>query len=163
MISTPLLFSVDVDRLSKYKNNGMGSGLGVDANQPADLSSDERLLLALLDTNLLKHKRLPAEQKIVSSGEEFEEAYVVVNGEVRATRGDQTFFLGPGAVLGVAEGLVSLPSRYTLMAQTDLLVKVIPFHKVDYIVHQLPPEFKSILVTIIKRNLTVKSIEHHYA
>ena len=52
--------------------------------------------------------------------------------------------------------MVGLPSRFTLTAQTALQVKIIAFHKVDNIVHQLPSELKSILVTIIKRNLTYK-------
>jgi mannose-6-phosphate isomerase-like protein (cupin superfamily) len=98
----------------------------------------------------------PAKKKIISSGHEFDEAYFVTSGEVCATRSDKTFFLGPGAVLGLAEGMVGIPSRYTLMAHTALQVKIIAFHKVDNIVHQLPPEMKSILVSLIKRNLTVK-------
>ncbi len=52
--------------------------------------------------------------------------------------------------------MVGLPSRYTLTAHTALQVKLIAFHKVDNIVHQLPTELKSILVSLIKRNLTVK-------
>ena len=156
MMSTPLLFTVDTDRLSKYKNNFLKSSSGLDAIQSGELSSDERLFLALLDTNLLNANMVPAEKKIISSGEEFDEAYFITSGEVRATRADKTFFLGPGAVLGLAEGMVGLPSRFTLTAQTALQVKIIPFHKVDNIVHQLPPELKSILVTIIKRNLTFK-------
>jgi len=120
------------------------------------LSSDERLFLALLDTHLLNVTMLPAKKKIISSGQEFDEAYFITNGEVCATRGDKSFLLGPGAVLGLAEGMVGIPSRYTLTAHTALQVKIIAFHKVDNIVHQLPPEMKSILVSLIKRNLTVK-------
>ena len=156
MNSTRMLFSVDVDRLSKYKNNFLKSGQGMDAIQSGALSSDERLFLALLDTNLLNANLVPAKKTIISSGQEFDDAYFVTSGEVRATRADKTFLLGPGAVLGLAEGMVGLPSRYTLTAHTALQVKVIAFHKVDNIVHQLPPELKSILVSIIKRNLTVK-------
>lgn len=156
MISKPPLFSVDVDRLSKYKNNFLKSSLGMDAIQSGELSSDERLFLALLDTSLLNVTMLPAKKKIISSGQEFDEAYFITGGEVCASRNDKTFFLGPGAVLGLAEGMVGIPSRYTLTAHTALQVKIIAFHKVDNIVHQLPPEMKSILVSLIKRNLTVK-------
>ena len=99
---------------------------------------------------------LPAKKKIISSGQEFDEAYFITSGAVCATRGDKTFLLGPGAVLGLAEGMVGIPSRYTLTAHTALKVKIIAFHKVDNIVHQLPSEMKSILVSLIKRNLTVK-------
>lgn len=156
MNSTPMLFSVDVDRLSKYKNNFLKSSKGMDAIQAGELTSDERLYLALLDTHLLNATMLPAGKIIISSGQEFEEAYFVTSGEVRATSRDKTFFLGPGAILGIAEGMVGLPSRYTFTAHTALQVKLIAFHKVDSIVHQLPTELKSILVSLIKRNLTVK-------
>jgi hypothetical protein len=50
--------------------------------------------------------------------------------------------------------MVGLASRYSATALTSVQVKMIPFHKVDSIVKVLPPELRSILVTIIKRNLT---------
>lgn len=156
MSQNNLCFSVDTEKLSKYKNNFLKSSLGVAAIQSGELASEDRLFLALLDTGLLNANMVPAEKTIIKAGEEFDEAYFITSGEVAVTRGDKQYCLGAGSVLGLAEGMVGLPSRYTAKALCALQVKIIPFHKVDTIVHQLPPELKSILVTIIKRNLTVK-------
>ena len=62
--------------------------------------------------------------------------------------------MGPGAVLGLSEGMVGLPSRYTAVAMTPIQLKIIDFHKVDSIINVLPAELRAILATIIKRNLT---------
>jgi CRP-like cAMP-binding protein len=152
--STP--FALDVHRLNTYRNHLLNSGAVLDAIPRDELSSDERLFLLLWDTPLLQINMLPAGKKIIDMGQEYEEAYFIISGEVSASSGDKTFDLGPGAVLGLAEGMVYMPSRFTIHALTTLQVKIIPFHKVDNIVHQLPPELKSMLVTMIKRNLVYK-------
>jgi CRP-like cAMP-binding protein len=156
MSQDPLCFGVDTHKLAQFKNNFLKSSAGVEAIQSGALSGEERLFLALMDTGLLNANMLPAQKQIIKAGEQFDEAYFITSGEVLATRGDIRLRLGAGAVLGLAEGMVGLPSRFSLQALTALQVKIIPFHKVDNIVHQLPGELKSILVTIIKRNLTVK-------
>jgi hypothetical protein len=48
MISTPMLFSVDVDRLSKYNNNFLKSSKGMDAIQAGELTSVSRITMAIL-------------------------------------------------------------------------------------------------------------------
>ena len=92
---------------------------------------------------------------MIDSGQQFEEAYFVINGEVQIQQGEKSYRLGAGSVLGLAEGMVGLASRYTATALTSVQVKIVPFHKVDSIVKVLPPELRSIMVTIIKRNLAV--------
>jgi CRP-like cAMP-binding protein len=153
MTQPTMCFSVDTVKLSKYKNNFLKSSVGIDAIQAGELSGDERLFMALLDSNLLNSNIIAAQQKIIRAGEEFDEAFIITNGEVLLSRGEKSFRVGPGAVIGLAEGMVGLPSRYSIASLTALQVKVIQFHKVDTLVHQLPAELKSILVTIIKRNL----------
>ena len=89
----------------------------------------------------------------IKLGEQFEEAYLLVSGEVQIKQGEKVYRLGAGSVLGLSEGMVGLASRYTATALSAIQVKIIPFHKVDAIMNVLPPELKAILVTIIKRNL----------
>jgi len=156
MTQPTMCFSVDTVKLSKYKNNFLKSSVGIDAIQAGELSGEERLFMALLDSNLLNSNIIAAQQQIIRAGEEFDQAFIITNGEVQLSRGDKSFRLGPGSVLGLAEGMVGLPSRYSISTLTSLQVKVIPFYKVDTIVHQLPSELRSILATIIKRNLAPK-------
>ena len=93
------------------------------------------------------------QKSLIKVGEQFDEAYLLVSGEVQIKQGEKTFKLGAGSVLGLSEGMVGLPSRYTATTLSSIQLKIIPFHKVDAVMNVLPPELKAILVTIIKRNL----------
>ena len=93
------------------------------------------------------------QKTLIKVGEQFEEAFFIVSGEVQINQGEKVYNLGSGSVLGLSEGMVGLPSRYTATSLSAIQVKIIPFHKVDAIMNVLPPELKAILVTIIKRNL----------
>jgi CRP-like cAMP-binding protein len=94
------------------------------------------------------------QKSLINVGEQFEEAYLLVSGEVQIEQGEKIYKLGAGSVLGLSEGMVGLQSRYTATTLSAIQVKIIPFHKVDAIMNVLPPELKAILVTIIKRNLS---------
>ena len=153
MTDIPKVFSVDAERLGKLGTNFLKSSDGTQALQAGQLKGDERLFLSLLNTSLLDATLLLPNKKLIQAGEQFEEAYLLLSGEVRVQQGEHIYRLGPGSVLGLAEGMVGLASRYTAIALNSVQVKIIPFHKVDAIVKVLPAELRSILVTIIKRNL----------
>jgi CRP-like cAMP-binding protein len=93
------------------------------------------------------------QKKLIKLGEQFEEAYFLVGGEVEIKQAEKIYKLGAGSVLGLSEGMTGLASRYTATTLSAIQVNIIPFHKVDVIMNVLPPELKAILLTIIKRNL----------
>ena len=153
MTDLNLLFAVDSEKLSKYVTNFLKSKEGSDAISAGELKGEERLFLALLNTHLLNTTMHLPQKSLIKVGEQFDEAYFLVSGEVQIKQGDKIYKLGAGSVLGLAEGMVGMPSRYTATTLSSIQVKIIPFHKVDAIMNVLPPELKAILVTIIKRNL----------
>jgi CRP-like cAMP-binding protein len=153
MTDLNLLFAVDSEKLSKYGTNFLKSKEGSDAISAGELKGEERLFLALLNTHLLNTTMHLPQKSLIKVGEQFDEAYFLVSGEVQIKQGDKIYKLGAGSVLGLAEGMVGMPSRYTATTLSSIQVKIIPFHKVDAIMNVLPPELKAILVTIIKRNL----------
>lgn len=153
MSEEKLIFSVDAERLGKLGANFLKSNEGTQALLAGQLKGEERLFVSLLGTSLLDTRLFLQNKKIIQAGEQFEEAYFLTSGEVRVQRGELVYRLGPGSVLGLAEGMVGLASRYSVTALNSVQVKIIPFHKVDAIVKLLPAELRSILVTIIKRNL----------
>jgi CRP-like cAMP-binding protein len=155
MTSQALLFSVDTEKLSKFKLNYLKSIEGIDAIKNGLLNSDERLFLSLISSDLLNTTTYSHNKTLIKRGEQFDDAYFIVNGEIDVQQGDKLFKLGAGSILGLAEGMVELPSRYTAITASSVQLKIIPFHKVDNIVNILPADIKSILVTIIKRNLTL--------
>jgi CRP-like cAMP-binding protein len=148
-----LLFAVDSEKLSKFGTNFLKSKEGSDAISAGELKGEERLFLALLNTHLLNTTMYLPQKSLIKAGEQFDEAYLLVSGEVQIKQGEKIYKLGAGSVLGLSEGMVGMPSRYTATTLSSSQVKIIPFHKVDAIMNVLPPELKAILVTIIKRNL----------
>ena len=153
MTDLNLLFAVDSEKLSKYETNFLKSKEGSDAISAGELKGEERLFLALLNTHLLNTTMFLPQKSLIKAGEQFDEAYFLVSGEVQIKQGEKNYKLGAGSVLGLSEGMVGMPSRYTATTLSSIQVKIIPFHKVDAIMNVLPPEVKGILVTIIKRNL----------
>ncbi len=155
MTDINLLFGVDREKLFKLGSNYLKSKEGSDAISAGELKSEERLFLSLLGTHLLNTKMYLPQKSLIKTGEQFEDAYLLVSGEVQIKQGEKFYKLGAGSVLGLSEGMVGLPSKYTATTLISIQVKIIPFHKVDAIMNILPPELKAILVTIIKRNLAV--------
>jgi len=153
MTDLNLLFAVDSEKLSRFGTNFLKSKEGSDAISAGELKGEERLFLALLNTHLLNTTMFLPQKSLIKAGEQFDEAYLLVSGEVQIKQGEKNYKLGAGSVLGLSEGMVGLPSRYTATTISSIQVKIIPFHKVDAIMNVLPPELKAILVTIIKRNL----------
>jgi len=153
MTDLNLLFAVDSEKLSKFDTNFLKSKEGSDAISAGELKGEERLFLALLNTHLLNTTMFLPQKSLIKAGEQFDEAYFIVSGEVQVKQGEKIYKLGAGSVLGLSEGMVGMPSRYTATTLNSIQVKIIPFHKVDAIMNVLPPELKAILVTIIKRNL----------
>lgn len=155
MTDMNLLFGVDREKLFKLGSNFLKSKHGSDAISAGELKGEERLFLSLLGTHLLNTKMYLPQKNLIEVGEQFEEAYFLVSGEVQIKTGEKLYKLGAGSVLGLSEGMVGLQSRYTATTLSAIQVKIIPFHKVDAIMNILPPELKAILVTIIKRNLAI--------
>ena len=153
MTDLNLLFAVDSEKLSKFETNFLKSKEGTDAISAGELKGEERLFLALLNTHLLNTTMFLPQKSLIKAGEQFDEAYFIVSGEAQIKQGEKIYKLGAGSVLGLSEGMVGMPSRYTATTLSSIQVKIIPFHKVDAIMNVLPPEVKAILVTIIKRNL----------
>ena len=153
MTDNKLLFAVDREKLFKLGANYLKSKEGSDAISAGELKGEERLFISLLGTHLLNTTMYLPQKTLIKVGEQFEEAFFIVSGEVQISQGEKVYNLGSGSVLGLSEGMVGLPSRYTATSLSAIQVKIIPFHKVDAIMNVLPPELKAILVTIIKRNL----------
>jgi hypothetical protein len=57
--------------------------------------------------------------------------------------------------LGLAEGVINQPSKYSVITVSAVQARVIPLHRIDSIVAKLPLEVRSIMQTIIKRTLAL--------
>ncbi len=105
--------------------------------------------------SMLKTVLFEPKKKIISAGSLVEEGYLIVSGSLVGVEGEQIYRFGPGAVLGLAEGVINRPSKISVISTTSVQARLIPFHKVDTIISLLPKEMKAILQTIVKRTLAL--------
>jgi len=148
-------FSIDVDQLNNLGISDPRSAAALDLIKSRALSSDQRLFLSLWGSNLLKTTLIEPKKKIISAGSLVEQGYLIISGSLVGVEGELIYRLGPGAVLGLAEGVINHPSKMTVITTTSVQAKLIPFHKIDSIIALLPAEMKGILQTIIKRTLAL--------
>ncbi len=94
------------------------------------LSSEGLMFLKLQASDKLKTSAQPSGERLASAGEDnFASAYIVVEGHVDAESGQYHYSLGPGSVLGLAEGLTDAALTWTLTAQDHVTVMEIPIDK----------------------------------
>lgn len=153
MVKLRASFAVDNDRIKNFGIVDPRSTQATDLFKSRLLSGDERLYLSLWASSLLSSITFEPKRKIISAEETVEQAYFVVSGTLVAMQGQDIYRLGPGSVLGLAEGVFNLPSKYSVMTATAVQARVIPLHRIDAIVAKLPREVRAVLQTIIQRIL----------
>jgi CRP-like cAMP-binding protein len=122
------------------------------------LSSNERLYFSLWGSKLLSATSFEAQKKIFQKGEDIIAAYFIVSGNLLAIDGQHIERLGPGSVLFLAESLAGLPAPKTVVTVTPVQARIIPLHKVDHMVPNLPDAIRQIIRTTVKRTLGLKAL-----
>ena len=119
-----LKFSVDAERLGKLGSNFLQSKEGQDALASGSLKGHDRLFMSLASSSILNTTLFIPGKKIIETGEQFDDAYLVLNGEIQITQKDKSYKLGAGSVIGLSEGMVGLASKFTATAITSVKVKI---------------------------------------
>ena len=153
MNENELKFSVNAEQLWKFEPNSLQSKDSENTLSSESLTGEERLFISLASSTIINTTSLLAGKKIIETGEQFDNAYLVLSGEIQILQKDKSYKLGAGSVIGLSEGMVGLASKFSATTLTSVQVKIIPFHRVDAVIKFLPAELRAILVTIIKRNL----------
>jgi len=148
-------FAVDLEKLTNAGIRDPRSAAAMELIQSKSLTSDQRLFLSLWGSNLLKTTLFEPKKKIITAGQLVEVGYLIISGSLVGLEGEHIYRLGPGTVLGLAEGIVNQPSKMTVITATAVQARLIPFHKIDSIISALPTEMQGILQTIVKRTLAL--------
>ena len=98
MTDNKLLFAVDREKLFKLGANYLKSKEGSDAISAGELKGEERLFISLLGTHLLNTTMYLPQKTLIKLGEQFEEAFFIVSGEVQINQGEKVYNLGSGSV-----------------------------------------------------------------
>jgi CRP-like cAMP-binding protein len=148
-------FAIDLEKLKSMGISDPSSNAALEMIKSGSLTSDQRLFLTLWGSTLLKTVLLEPKNRIINAGSLVEEGYLIISGSLVGIEGDHIYRLGPGAVLGLAEGIINRPSKMTVITATSVQARLIPFHKIDAVISLLPKEVKGILQTIVKRTLAL--------
>lgn len=120
------IFGIDQ---SKFKHLGMMDPQNrhtLEAFDSAQLSTEERLFFRLLSSGLLRTGLFDLGSKLATAGEHTDLAHVIVTGQVVASNAKDQVLMGPGSVIGLAEGLAQVPSSWNVVAQTTVNTRIIP-------------------------------------
>ena len=151
-------FQIDIDHLHALGVVEPNSAKSLSIFTSGQLSSNERLYFSLWGSKLLSTTSFEAQKKIFQTGEEVAVAYFIVSGSLLAIKDQHIERLGPGSVLCLAEGLAGLPAPKTIVTVTPVQARIIPLHKVDHMVPNLPHAIRQIIRTTVKRTLALETL-----
>ncbi len=141
---SPFKFAMDMQRFKALGIIDPKSRAALDAFDHHEFSSAERLFFKLWGSDLLNSGLFNPGQKIAEKGEHPVFAHVVVSGEVETTGPQGKLVFGPGAVFGLAEGLVDTVYSWDAVARTVVTTKVIPVERALREVRRLNAGLKGI-------------------
>jgi CRP-like cAMP-binding protein len=151
-------FEIDVEHLNELGVVDANSPKSMDIFASGKLSSNERLYFSLWGSKFLSTASFEAKKKIFQQGEDVAVAYFIVSGSLLAVNGQIIERLGPGSVLCLAEGLAGLPAPKTVVTVTPVQARIIPLHKVDHMVPNLPHAIRQTIRTTVRRTLALKEL-----
>lgn len=111
------------------------------------LSGQQRLFFQVWASQVLKLGVFDSGHTLSQAGEIPLYGYVMTSGEARrqpVSENSQELLLGPGSVLGLAEGLAGIPSLYTVEAVSTVNCKVIPINEAVADIQRLNSGMKGI-------------------
>ena len=124
----------------------------------AELSTEERLFFRILSSSLLRTGVFDQGGKLASEGEHIDFAHVIVTGQVLASNATGQLTLGPGSVIGLAEGLAQLPSSWNVVAQTTVNTRIIPIDRAIREIQGANSGLRGICRITVLRTLGLKQV-----
>jgi CRP-like cAMP-binding protein len=146
-------FAVEIDRLHQMGVIDPTSPKSIEIYKSGKLNSNERLYFSLWGSKEFSSVAFNSKQKIFTAGDEVDTAYFIVSGFLLGVDGPNIYRLGPGSVIGLAEGMVNQPIKMTVVCTTAVHARAIPLHKVDRIIEKMPEAAKGFFKTAINRIL----------
>ena len=146
-------FAVDIDHLHALGVVDPYSPKSLELYSSGQLTSEERLYFTLWGSSHLSTASFSARQKLTTKGAEVHAAYFIVSGHLIGVDGDNIYRLGPGSVIGLAEGVGGLPYSMTVVAVDAVQARLISMHKVDVLLPKMPAGLRGILRSAVMRTL----------
>ncbi len=162
-IRSPAHFSV---AQSKVKPVGTGNPLSPETagvNDAVGLTTEDRLFSSLKQNTHLDRCVFNPGDQIALRGDRVHLAHIVISGDMTASDAKNNFTLGPGSVMGLAEGMANLPHSFTVTAKETVHTLSIPIEDAQQELARLNTGLRGICRTAIVRTLDLKEIPENLA
>ncbi len=150
---TPLLFGIDTQKLSDLGVLHLKGLDEADSLEENRLSSEEHLFCRLWASNLLRGELFTKGDRLMRRGDPVEFAHILFKGQATVSTGTQEFLIGPGTVIGLAEGLAGEPASWDVRAASLLMTRIIPIDTARTELAQANPNLQSICRITVMRIL----------
>jgi CRP-like cAMP-binding protein len=150
-------FSVNIEHLHALGVKDPYSKQSLELYHSGKLNANERLYFSLWGSSELSSSLIRAKTRFARKGEPASSAYFVIKGAVIGVKGDDIYRLGPGSVIGLAEGVGGLPYDMDAIAVDDVQVRVFQIHMISKLVKNMSPGLKGILKSTVMRTLQLKT------
>jgi CRP-like cAMP-binding protein len=151
-----ILFSIDTSRFSSILFSESGRNHTPDYYANLNLSSDERLLFQVMANPNLKTAVFNAGSVLMHKDELVAIAHVVVSGTVEIIHPEGNYIVGPGAVIGLSEGLLGIQASCAVKAETAVNTRMIPIDAAVRGISKANTGLKGICRTTIARILHIR-------
>jgi hypothetical protein len=155
---TPIDFSIDMGRLKLLGVLDPRSPAAMATFSQNQFSSQERLFFSLWASRLLNDGVFKIGEMLTHKGEIVVNAHIIISGELDADNGAKRFTLGPGSVLGLAEGLAHLPYSMTVMAKTVVTTRILRLDKIDREIPKMNAGIRGICRGAVMRTLGLNNV-----
>ena len=156
-MSEPVEFKIDKSAFDDLSLTAL-RGASVAFFDENKLSGQERLFYRLWASKTLETVVFVPDQVIQKEDSVPDDAYVVVSGEVQVIDGSQEYRFGPGAVIGLAEGLCDLPVRHEYKAVSAVTCKIIPIETAGREIVRINSGLKGICSFTVERILGKRTV-----
>lgn len=146
-------FAVNIEHLHALGVVDPYSKQSIELYQSGKLNANERLYFSLWGSSELSTSLIRAKTRFAQQGEAVQSAYFVIKGTVLGLKDEEIYRLGPGSVIGLAEGIGALPHCMTAIAVDDVQVRVLPMYAISKLVKNLPQGLRGILKSTVMRTL----------
>ena len=146
-------FEVDIEHLHKLGAVDPYSKQSLELYASGKLVSNERLYLTLWGCSELNLSLFEPKARICTAGQPAEAGYFIVTGTALGIQGSHIYRLGPGSVIGLAEGIAGIDYAMTVVAVTSLQVRVMPMGSINLLIKNMASGLRGIIRSIVMRTL----------
>ncbi len=148
-------FQVDIDHLHALGVVDPYSRKALALYRRGHMTSQERLYFSLWGASQLESSFIEARARLCTAGDAVRSAWFIVKGEALGLRDGAVYRLGPGSVIGLAEGLAGRGFSMTVVAVGDCQLRVFPMGTITALVRVMPAGLRGILRSAMMRTLAL--------